>query len=132
MRGPDLARIGVLLALGGILGGSLASAAPRHRPDSGVRGQVLYGPTCPVQRIGQSCTRPYAATILVRRESSGRRVATLHSSAHSGRFSVRLSPGRYRLEPRSGHPYPVARPQTVRVRRHRFTSVTINYDSGIR
>jgi hypothetical protein len=30
-------------------------------PSSGLSGHVLYGPTCPVQRIGQRCERPYRA-----------------------------------------------------------------------
>jgi hypothetical protein len=91
----------------------------------------VYGPTCPVQRPGQSCTRPYQATIKVRREPSGRLVASPRSD-RAGHFSVRLAPGQYRLEPVSGHPFPHARPQQVAVRAHHFTHVVINYDSGIR
>jgi hypothetical protein len=103
----------------------------RGRPDSGIRGQVLYGPTCPVQRAGETCTRPYQATIRVLREPGDHQVAAPRSHP-DGRFSVRLSAGRYRLEPERGHPLPRAQPQTVSVHRHRFTHVVINYDSGIR
>ena len=60
-----------LVSLVALVGpGPGAAAAAPGRPDSGVRGIVLYGPTCPVQRAGQSCERPYQATIVVRREPS--------------------------------------------------------------
>ena len=110
---------------------ALAASGAARSLDSGVRGKVTYGPTCPVQRVGQSCTRPYRATIDIRREPGDKLVATVRSSA-GGHFSVRLAPGRYLLSPRAGHPFPHSSPQTVSVRSHRFTSVTISYDSGIR
>lgn len=99
--------------------------------DSGLRGRVLYGPTCPVQRVGQSCTRPYQATISILREPATKTVSTVRS-ASDGRFTVRLPPGRYLIEPHNGRPFPRSRPQTVTVYAHRFTNVTITYDSGIR
>jgi hypothetical protein len=92
---------------------------------------VLYGPTCPVQRAGQSCTRPYQATIAILREPMNKVVVTVRS-AGDGRLSVRLAPGRYRIEPHDGQPFPSSRAQTVTVYAHRFTDVTITYDSGIR
>jgi hypothetical protein len=113
----------VVLAVG-------ASGAQR-RPDSGIRGMVLYGPTCPVQRAGQTCERPYATSITVKREPAGTVVARA-SSGSDGRFTARLSAGTYLLEPRNGKPYPRAQSQTVTVHRHRFTNVTIRFDSGIR
>jgi hypothetical protein len=99
--------------------------------NSGVRGHVLYGPTCPVQRIGQTCTRPYQAMITIRREPGNRLVTSVRSSS-TGYFSLRLVPGRYLFTPQSGHPFPRGAPQTVTVHRQRYTSVTISYDSGIR
>jgi hypothetical protein len=99
--------------------------------DSGVRGRVLYGPTCPVQRVGQSCTRPYQAMIVIRSEPTNRLLARTRSST-TGNFSVHLPAGRYLLVPSEGRPYPRSRPQTVVVHRHRFAYVTITYDSGIR
>jgi hypothetical protein len=113
-------------------GGCSSQAASALRPDSGIHGTVLYGPTCPVQRPGQRCVRPYQATITIRALPSHRIVARPTSSASTGRFSVRLRPGRYVLVPAAtGFP---ARTHSadVTVRRHRFTNVTIRYDSGIR
>jgi hypothetical protein len=110
----------------------IATASGASRPlDSGVRGVVLYGPTCPVQRPGRSCVKPYAASISIRREPAGTLIVRAHSAA-DGRFSVRLRAGRYLLQPRNGRPFPRAHSQTISVRRHRFTAVTIRFDSGIR
>ncbi|MEA2315112.1 MAG: hypothetical protein QOI03_1804 [Solirubrobacteraceae bacterium] len=108
-----------------------ASGSAAGPVDSGIHGRVLYGPTCPVQLVGQSCTRPYQATISVRSKSTGRLLARVRSSTQ-GYFSVRLAPGRYVLTPESGHPFPTSSPQSVVVYRHRYTSVTVRYDSGIR
>jgi hypothetical protein len=120
----------VLLA-GGALAFTAALPGSAASPSSGISGLVLYGPTCPVQRVGQSCTRPYEATITVRREPGRRFIARVRSSS-SGHFTLRLPPGRYLLVPRSGVPYPRGSSITVVVRRHHYASVTIRYDSGIR
>jgi len=108
-----------------------ATSEAQSRPDSGVRGQALYGPTCPVQRPGHTCVRPYAAWITIRREPTGNVVARVHAGA-DGRFTARLRAGHYLLVPRNGNPFPRAQSQSVSVHRHRFTSVTIHFDSGIR
>jgi hypothetical protein len=128
MRSRRQARAAAALLAGGAL--TFAAAAPGSG-GSGVSGVVLYGPTCPVQRVGQTCTRPYQATITARREPGGRFVTRIRSSG-SGHFILRLPPGRYLLVPRNGAPYPRASPITAVVRRHRYTKVTIEYDSGIR
>ena len=118
--------------LAAVAGLALGTAgASSSRPDSGVRGLVLYGPTCPVQRPGLTCTRPYRAWITIRREPAGT-VATTVRSAANGRFSARLPPARYLLQPQNGRPYPRAQSRTVTVSRHHFSAVTIRFDSGIR
>jgi hypothetical protein len=96
-----------------------------------VRGLVLYGPTCPVQRVGMTCERSYQAWITVRRWPSETLVTRVRSAA-DGRFTVLVAAGRYRLAPRNGTPYPRAVAQIVTVRRGRLSSVTIRFDSGIR
>lgn len=108
-----------------------ATALHTHHPDSGIRGRVLAGPTCPVQRVGHPCVRPYQATIAIRRGPTSRLAATIRSSA-TGRFTVALAPGRYLLVPQTGRLYPRSPPQTATVRPHRYTSVLISYDTGIR
>lgn len=107
------------------------TGSPSGHPDSGIRGRALLGPTCPVQRIGQTCLRPYQATITIRNEGTGRLVVRARSSAN-GRFRIALAPGTYLLVPQTGRPYPRSSPQTTIVHSHRYTSVAISYDSGIR
>ncbi len=123
-----LATVAALAALAGC-GGEAAPPA-----DSGIQGLVLIGPMCPVVQEGEPCPdEPFAAAIEVRREEDGELAATVRSGA-DGRFSVDLAPGSYvlvPLSPNEGAP-PFASPVTVRVEPHRFTQVTISYDSGIR
>jgi len=113
------------------LGFSGQIAGARQALDSGVKGKVLYGPTCPVQRVGETCVRPYRAKFRVLNQSTRAVVATTRSGA-DGRFTVRVAPGRYVIQPVSVHRYPRASSQRVRVRPHRFARVTILFDSGIR
>jgi hypothetical protein len=83
-----------------------------------------------VEQVGQPNDKPYAATLQIK-DAKGKTVAKVQSG-EDGRFTVALAPGSYTLEPQSGQPYPVARPQEFTVTAHRFTSVTVSYDSGIR
>ncbi|MFL5799347.1 MAG: hypothetical protein ACJ77A_15620 [Actinomycetota bacterium] len=101
--------------------------------DSGIRGIAVAGPQCPVERAGSPCPdKPIAAQIDVE-APNGDVVTHVRSDAH-GRFEVALQPGRYTLAPRppsdSGFPY--GKPLDVVVRSHRFTRVTVTYDTGIR
>lgn len=121
---------------GGAIGLTAASPAPAVVPDSGVSGRVHIGPTCPVERIppDPACAdRPHVATIDFRRPATHRLVRSVRSDVH-GRFTARLAPGLYVMQPRPGPG--IARPlqprRTVRVLAHRFTAVRIEYDSGIR
>lgn len=116
--------VAFLLALG------TASGAGR-RLDSGSHGRVLYGPTCPVQRPGRSCERPFRASIAIRREHTRALVMNVSSGA-GGSFTIYLAPGAYLLVPRNGRLFPRAHSLAVSVRRNAFTAVTIRYDSGIR
>jgi hypothetical protein len=135
---PALVAVAVMLVIAVQLSacGSRGSATDptgsrsRHL-DSGIRGRVLLGPTCPVQRIGQTCVRPYQATITIRSEATGKLIARVRSSA-TGRFRIPLAPGTYLLAPQTGRPYPRSSPLTATVHGDRYASVVISYDSGIR
>jgi len=123
----------VIAALLGGCGVRVAATDPTalraHHPDSGIRGRVLAGPTCPVQRVGHPCVRPYQATIAIRSGPTSRLAARVRSSA-TGRFTVALAPGRYLVVPQTGRPYPRSPPQTATVHPHRYTSVLISYDTA--
>ncbi len=107
------------------------AAFQKRQLDSGIIGEVLIGPTCPVERPGKTCERPYRTRITIRRETTHTLVARVHSSAQ-GRFRIALAPGRYLLLPQNRRPYPRSSRQVAMVRSHRYTAVLISYDSGIR
>jgi hypothetical protein len=101
--------------------------------DSGVRGVVLLGPSCPVEQENVPCPgRPLEANIRVLDAGSSDVVATT-SSGKDGRFVVRLAPGRYVLEGVSpGEAFPFAKPVDITVRPDTFTSATVAFDTAIR
>lgn len=99
--------------------------------DSGVEGQVLIGPMCPVVQVGQECPdQPYQATLTVN-SLGGERIAQVQTDGQ-GRFKIPLEPGEYILHPESPNVMPFAPEQTFTVRAGVFTHVTVQYDSGIR
>ena len=91
------------------------------------------GPTCPVERINSPCPpHPLAATIVVR-DAGGHEVARTHSGA-DGHFKLDVAPGTYTvvgLTIGSGMlPRPI--PTTATVTAGSYTTVNVEYDSGIR
>ena len=107
------------------------NSAATPAPDSGIEGQALIGPTCPVVQVGQECPdQPYQATVTVLNDK-GKQVTQFETDAE-GRFRVPLEPGTYTLRPASPSVMPSAPEQTVTVTAGQFTQVLIQYDSGIR
>jgi len=101
--------------------------------NSGIQGTVTLGPTCPVERPGMTCYKPYAGTIDIFNESD-RLVKTVHSST-DGKLRISLKPGTYTLKPQPrdpARPYPIGKPVTVTVKPGSYTTVNIEYDTGIR
>ena len=119
-----------VLLLMGILGACGPNEIP---PDTGVRGSVLIGPTCPVVRVGTECPdRPFQSVLKVN-QTDGRVVAQAESD-DAGRFQIALPPGDYILEPASPNPGapPYAPPLPFTVTQGVWTTLTVQYDSGIR
>ena len=107
---------------------SIYSPTPRG---SGIEGQVLLGPMCPVVQQGQECPdQPYQATLTVK-TLDGVQITQFHSD-EQGRFTVPLVPGEYVLHPESPNGIPFASDQSFLVETGRYTQITVNYDSGIR
>ncbi len=102
---------------------------------SGIIGQILIGPACPVQGIRDpGCPdQPYQGTVIVWNANKTRKI-TQFTSSPAGRFSIPLPVGTYVLDPQSPPQsiYPRGEEQTVVVGKGRMTRVTIFYDSGIR
>ncbi|TMC65152.1 MAG: carboxypeptidase regulatory-like domain-containing protein [Chloroflexota bacterium] len=116
---------------------TLAIAACGSQPaapaGTGIQGVVQSGPTCPVERINSPCPpHPLAATIVVR-DAGGHEVARTHSGA-DGHFKLDVAPGTYTvvgLTIGSGMlPRPI--PTTATVTAGSYTTVNVEYDSGIR
>ena len=107
---------------------SIYSPTPRG---SGIEGQVLLGPMCPVVQQGQACPdQPYQATLTVN-SRDGIQIAQIQTD-DQGRFHVALVPGEYILHPESPNGLPFAGDQSIMVETGRFTQITVHYDSGIR
>jgi hypothetical protein len=107
---------------------SIYSPTPRG---SGIEGQVLIGPMCPVVQPGQECPdQPYQATLTVLNRD-GLQIAQFQTD-NQGRFSIPLVPGEYILHPESPNGIPFAGDQSFMVETGRFTQITVHYDSGIR
>ncbi len=101
---------------------------------SGIEGQVLIGPACPVVREDTPCPdQPYQATIAVWNAERTEKVRTF-TTDEDGRFRIPLAPGEYYIDPQTPNPGvpPTPITQTVTVPPDRFVQITIEYDSGIR
>ncbi|MBI1885278.1 MAG: carboxypeptidase regulatory-like domain-containing protein [Chloroflexi bacterium] len=114
----------------------LAACADEGQPSltSGIRGQVLIGPTCPVVRQGSPCPdAPFQASVEVWNADRTDKITTFRTD-EDGRFRVPLPPGEYLLEPLPPNPGvpPTPESQTVTVPAAGFVAVTLHFDTGIR
>src|SRR5512144_146108 len=118
--------IGVLIL--GLATCSLYNPTPRG---SGIEGQVLIGPMCPVVQPGQECPdQPYQATLSVN-GPNGVRITQIQTDAQ-GHFRILLVPGDYVLHPESPNGIPSAGDQSFTVETGQYKQLTVHYDSGIR
>ena len=112
---------------------ALPAATPTAQGSSGIWGQVVLGPTCPVVQKDTPCVdRPYQATLTIL--TSSRQKVTQFTTGADGKFRISLSPGNYILHPESpnGAAYPTGREQTFTVVAGQFLELTVSYDSGMR
>ncbi len=112
----------------------MAACSPQIPANTGVEGQVLIGPTCPVVQQGKECPdKSYQATLTVLDSSGIREIARFQTDA-DGRFRLPLAPGNYILHPETPEnlPMPIAPEQNFTVTEGRFAQISVVYDSGIR
>ena len=103
-------------------------------PFTGVEGVVSAGPTCPVERPGDSACQPRAVggAVLVVTDAGGAEVARITTDA-SGLFGLAIKPGDYTLTPQ-----PVdglmgtAAPMAFTVPDGNAVFLNVSYDTGIR
>ncbi len=101
--------------------------------NSGIRGTVMAGPTCPVVQNppqGECDDKPIATTITVMRSSSTA-VLLQTRSTESGAFEFALPPGDYVVS--GGEAVlPRCSETQVTVRADTYSRITLNCDTGIR
>ena len=100
---------------------------------TGVRGVVLVGPSCPVQKMPpdpKCAPHPLESALVV--SVDGKEVAQGTSGA-DGRFSFALAPGEYHIAPaKNAAIFPRVASRDFVVTHAGFTEVTLEADSGIR
>ena len=99
--------------------------------ESGVRGTISAGPTCPVERVDEPCPPQPLAVHLLAIDTSGTTVAET-DSADDGSYAMALPPGRYTLRVDTGATFPTCPDTEVSVVDGERTLADIDCDTGIR
>jgi hypothetical protein len=98
---------------------------------SGIRGQALAGPQCPVETQASPCPPvPYEGTVIATDGESGAEY-TVDTDA-DGRFELSLEPGSYEVSIVSETSPPFAKSQTVTVEPGSYAEIVVSVDTGIR
>lgn len=105
-----------------------SDSVPPVAQDSGIEGQVLLGPTCPVVTEDDPCPDQPAGGVEVRVRQGDSVVATTMSDAE-GRFRVAAPPGVYDVDAEAGM---FCKPQQVTVVAGSYASLALSCDTGIR
>jgi Carboxypeptidase regulatory-like domain len=106
-------------------GGGSSATATR----AGLRGTVIRGPTAPVCRTGQSCSKPAAKALLLLTRS-GRPTVRVRTDAH-GRYRALVEPGTYRVTIPRREGMSIA-PRSALVTAGRTRRIDFRIDTGIR
>jgi hypothetical protein len=98
---------------------------------TGLTGTVTRGPVTPVCIVGVPCSAPFSAGFTVDRDGT---VIAHFRSDSDGRFTVMLQPGAYRVIPDPDAPLlaPASQAKAVTVQDMALTSVSLEFDTGIR
>ncbi|HET7095124.1 MAG TPA: hypothetical protein VFI22_16655, partial [Thermomicrobiales bacterium] len=105
---------------------------PKDGP-SGIAGEVVIGPTCPVE--GAPCPdweQPFATALRI--EDAAGRLYCVSRSGDDGTFRAAVPAGDYIVQPVDPNPGvpPFGQPAIVTVKPNRYAHVTVHFDSGIR
>jgi len=100
---------------------------------SGIKGSIVATGNCPgPQRIDDKCgPQPYQGPLAVKLKSTDKVVATVKSNS-KGEFSVKLPPGTYVITQAGESRYPLIHSDDILVTKHKFTTVNLTADIGMR
>lgn len=108
---------------------SAFAGAADSRTASGLRGVVMRGPTTPVCHEGKPCEAPAKGLVLqFRREG---RVKAQVKTSQTGRYLIRLRPGRYVVTSPGLRPWQQLSPKAVRVPRGHLGRADFHLDTGL-
>jgi hypothetical protein len=129
----------IFMALVAVLG--TASAMPvqyetvkKSSHSSGIKGTIVSTGNCPgpQRKDDNSCgPRPYQGPLAVKLVSNDQVVATT-SSDGNGKFSIVVPPGKYLITQSGESKYPIIHSDEIVVLKHRFTTVNLSADLGMR
>ena len=120
---------------------AFSQAAPVGGNSSGttataiVKGQVILGPTCPVESNPpdpKCAPRPYQTMISISKNIETPTAFKTMQSDAAGLFSVSLAPGEYDFYVQATSALPRCAEQLVTVKAGQTSNITINCDTGIR
>lgn len=120
------------LLMGSLLAACAEGAGPRAAT-SGIEGQVVAGPTCPVMTESSPCPPKPIQTVVAIESEDGERLLDVRTDVQ-GRFRAQLDPGSYLV---SAVPPPtdlslVPKPSRVEVEPNTYAQVTVILDTRIR
>ncbi len=111
-----------------------SDVTPISSSETGIRGEILIGPTCPASSPDfneEACDdQPFPGVISIF-DAEGNLLTVVQSNIR-GRFAEPLDPGTYVIYPEPGPTMETSGPQTIEVIEGEYTPVRIQYDSGIR
>lgn len=117
-----------------------ATTSPQSKPvpvksnDSGIRGVILRGPTCPVERIPPDpmcADKPYETLVSVFKSTDLVHAVAFAQSGADGTFVINLPPGNYVIG--AGESMLPRCPQVeLDVLAHSYATTTISCDTGVR
>ena len=102
---------------------------------SGIRGTVMMGPTCPVERDppDPNCAdKPLSTTVAIYRASNRTNAFAVLQSDKEGKFSASLPPGAYVVTAGGESMLPRCNPVEISVGPSSYVTTTISCDTGIR
>jgi hypothetical protein len=113
----------------------VALTPPTVSLQSGVKGNAILGPTCPIERtpLDTSCAdRAYVGKLQLMDQTASTVIASF-TTAKDGTYRVEAAPGIYVIRsPRIVTVFPSCSSGTIVIKAHAYTTMRVTCDSGIR